>query len=214
MKKIALIAASAAALFAAPAMAQVGTNLIVNGNFENGSTGFTIAPGTDISIGSGADYVACCSATGSAAAIANHFAVFGGGNATNVSTLSQSFATMAGQAYQLSFDSAVFGSGSQSVTFALTGGIIGTGTVTSSAVTNLNTALQNHTYNFTAIGGLTTLSFTSAPQVGTNVDAVIDNVSVAAVPEPAAWAMMIVGMGAIGFAMRRRKVATRVSYAA
>ena len=36
----------------------------------------------------------------------------------------------------------------------------------------------------------------------------------AAVPEPASWAMMILGMGAIGYAMRRRKVATRVSYAA
>lgn len=38
---------------------------------------------------------------------------------------------------------------------------------------------------------------------------------VAAVPEPATWAMMILGMGAVGFAMRRRqKVTTRVSYAA
>lgn len=36
----------------------------------------------------------------------------------------------------------------------------------------------------------------------------------AAVPEPATWAMMILGMGLIGFAMRRRqKVTTRISYA-
>ena len=36
-----------------------------------------------------------------------------------------------------------------------------------------------------------------------------------AVPEPAAWAMMILGMGAVGFAMRRQnKVVTRVSYTA
>ncbi len=35
-----------------------------------------------------------------------------------------------------------------------------------------------------------------------------------AVPEPASWAMMILGMGAVGFAMRRRRVATtRLSYA-
>ncbi len=38
--------------------------------------------------------------------------------------------------------------------------------------------------------------------------------AVSAVPENATWAMMILGMGAIGFAMRRRKVATRVAYAA
>ena len=37
---------------------------------------------------------------------------------------------------------------------------------------------------------------------------------VGAVPEPASWAMMILGMGAIGFAMRRQKVTTQVSYAA
>ena len=36
----------------------------------------------------------------------------------------------------------------------------------------------------------------------------------AAVPEPAAWALMIVGFGGIGFGMRyRRRVAARVSYA-
>ncbi|WP_010544475.1 FxDxF family PEP-CTERM protein [Sphingomonas elodea] len=35
------------------------------------------------------------------------------------------------------------------------------------------------------------------------------------VPEPASWGMMIVGMGGIGFAMRRRRAtSTRVSYAA
>lgn len=36
----------------------------------------------------------------------------------------------------------------------------------------------------------------------------------AAVPEPSTWAMMILGMGAIGFAMRRQRVAMRVTYAA
>lgn len=42
----------------------------------------------------------------------------------------------------------------------------------------------------------------------------ISPVAVAAVPEPATWAMMLVGFGGIGFAMRRRsKVRTTVSYA-
>jgi hypothetical protein len=35
----------------------------------------------------------------------------------------------------------------------------------------------------------------------------IDNLAVHGVPEPASWAMMIVGFGAIGFAMRRRNQA-------
>ena len=34
-----------------------------------------------------------------------------------------------------------------------------------------------------------------------------------AVPEPATWAMMIVGFGAVGYSMRRRKANVRVSYA-
>lgn len=34
-----------------------------------------------------------------------------------------------------------------------------------------------------------------------------------AVPEPATWAMLILGMGAVGCMMRRRKVATQVFYA-
>jgi len=34
-----------------------------------------------------------------------------------------------------------------------------------------------------------------------------------AVPEPATWAMLILGFGLVGAALRRRKVATRVSYA-
>ena len=37
---------------------------------------------------------------------------------------------------------------------------------------------------------------------------------VAAVPEPGTWAMMIVGLGLAGSAMRRRKATMRVSYAA
>lgn len=39
--------------------------------------------------------------------------------------------------------------------------------------------------------------------------------AVSAVPEPAVWAMMMIGLGAIGVALRRRqKVTTRVAYAA
>ena len=40
-------------------------------------------------------------------------------------------------------------------------------------------------------------------------------VAAAAVPEPAMWATMVLGLGAVGFAMRRRqRVTTRIAYAA
>jgi hypothetical protein len=38
------------------------------------------------------------------------------------------------------------------------------------------------------------------------------NFNVAAVPEPATWAMMIGGFGMVGGAMRRRRVSTKVSF--
>ena len=51
---------------------------------------------------------------------------------------------------------------------------------------------------------------------GTNDSFKLSSINVtAAVPEPATWAMMLVGCGSVGAAMRRRKskVATNVSYA-
>lgn len=46
------------------------------------------------------------------------------------------------------------------------------------------------------------------------VQLVISEVPGGAVPEPATWALMILGFGAVGFAMRRRQqVATTVRYA-
>jgi len=41
----------------------------------------------------------------------------------------------------------------------------------------------------------------------------ITTTTVGAVPEPSTWAMMIIGFGALGLAMRRRRVRTTVSYA-
>lgn len=47
------------------------------------------------------------------------------------------------------------------------------------------------------------------------VNASIENEALSAVPEPASWAMMILGMGAVGYMLRhRQKMTTRVSYVA
>ncbi|WP_426162912.1 choice-of-anchor C family protein [Sandarakinorhabdus sp. DWP1-3-1] len=61
------------------------------------------------------------------------------------------------------------------------------------------------TFNFTATSATTTLTFTSG--VDTAYGAAIDNVAITtltAVPEPASWAMLIAGLGLVGYAQRRR----------
>ncbi|MBN8808643.1 MAG: PEPxxWA-CTERM sorting domain-containing protein [Sphingomonas sp.] len=63
------------------------------------------------------------------------------------------------------------------------------------------------TQNFVAGGTSQTLSFLSnGTPNGLPPVALLDNVSLtAAVPEPASWALMIVGFGAMGYSLRRRR---------
>ena len=65
-----------------------------------------------------------------------------------------------------------------------------------------NMGWTKFTYNFVADDTSTTLAFNS--QNAGSWGAALDNVSVSAVPEPATWAMMLLGFGLIGGAMRRR----------
>lgn len=65
---------------------------------------------------------------------------------------------------------------------------------------------SNPTFNlgtFNLSGG-----FTAGPAVLT-----ISQAAVAAVPEPGTWAMMLLGFGAVGFAVRRRRSTVTVSHA-
>jgi len=66
-------------------------------------------------------------------------------------------------------------------------------------------------FAFTATGNQTLLSFSSGPNEGP-YGAVLDAVQVLSpgtqsggVPEPATWAMMLLGFGAVGFGLRKRK---------
>lgn len=70
---------------------------------------------------------------------------------------------------------------------------------------NNSSTFQTFTGRFTVSGmAPVTLSFAQDSGGDQYRGSILDNVSIAGVPEPTTWAMMILGFGAVGFAMRRR----------
>jgi choice-of-anchor C domain-containing protein len=128
------------------------------------------------------------------------------GNANG--SIAQTFDTVAGQAYLVNFwlagnpdggpaakiaISSADGSQLQSNTFTVTG-----------ANSHTNMGWAAYTYQFTAATNATTLSFASA--TNTAFGPALDNVSVSlAVPEPTSWALMLIGFGGLGAALRRQR---------
>jgi hypothetical protein len=68
---------------------------------------------------------------------------------------------------------------------------------------NPSTTLIDGTYVFTAAGSVAALRF--AGNGSSNFGAALDNINVAAIPEPHEWAMMLAGLGLVGWAARRRR---------
>lgn len=196
LKISALAVATALSIVSAPAFA---ANLVTNGDFETGSlSGWTVAGGGSFPWGpttSGPVSGTFAATTGCVGAACTTI-----GSAGRMS-LGQTLATTAGDIYTLSFD------------FAGMGGVNGLNVLWNGAsiftlFNDLNVALTTYTVTgLVGAGGGSTLEFLGRQDPGFNR---LDNVSVdlavpAAVPEPATWAMMLVGFGAIGAAMRRRR---------
>jgi hypothetical protein len=201
-------------LFSGPASA----NVIVNGNFDglgavtaNGwalpGAPWVVSPGQEIADLTGADYIPCCGASGTPAELANHFASFGPGDQNNVSTLTQTF-TLAGGVYALTFDAGAFGGGTQVLDADVyaTGGAIPLASiaVTTVADNNLATIFNPYQLDFAATGGGSYYVSFNAVGPGVSIDPVLDNVAVNAVPEPATWAMMLLGFAGLGLAGYRK----------
>ena len=106
---------------------------------------------------------------------------------------------VSGQEYQVSF---LYGgnmqaSGSGSRAFTVTAG------GSASSFDNPSQSLQSGALVFVA--GAATNPLTFASLVTGNAGAVIDDITVAAIPEPHEWAMMLAGLGLVSWAARRRR---------
>jgi hypothetical protein len=212
-KRLRRVLAMAAATAAMGAAAQASAaELITNGGFEAG--GGSLAGWTVTLTGAGnadvltaADYHPCCGTVGSEPAYSgNHFVEFGDGNVTGTQTVSQTFNTLAGHTYVISFDLGAFGAGTEPVAFQV--GLFSDG-LNAVANNNNDTTFLHQSYTLVSTGGLKTISFsvTSFPD---NIDPILDNVSVVGdavrggVPEPGVWALMLTGFAGAGAALRRR----------
>jgi choice-of-anchor C domain-containing protein len=211
MKLISLAIASAAAALSVNA----GAVTLINGGFETGApTGeFTtappvIVPGWDVTAGT-VDHIGTYWTNNGGSAGSIDLA------GSSPGTLAQTFATVAGQAYRVTFFIAGNnggGSAIKSLNVLATGGSTANYAFDTTGFGRTNMGWSERFYNFRASGSSSTLSF-AAGSDSSFFGPALDDVSIAAVPEPTTWAMMILGFAVVGGAMRRRKTAVRVTYA-
>ena len=131
-------------------------------------------------------------------------------NGWTAGAISQSFATVLGQIYNVSFAFSRNVYGPQTSTADVSAG----GTVLSVIAENdgsfgspANMIWKSGGFAFLGTGNTESIRLTATN--GGNAGVFFDNISVstAAVLEPAAWAMMITGFGIVGSLLRRRRIA-------
>jgi hypothetical protein len=214
MSRILFAAVVAAGIFTS----SVRANLIINGDFETGTFApwiYDPGPMNDLTVVAPVPWFGA----GSHAANGNFLVAFNAGNTPPGGKLSQTFSTTAGTEYTVQYD---YGTTTVLPETAdhqdLVVSVLGNNGITvlnsqTATASNPPSALTTFSFTFIADGSLATLQFFDPlTNQSFDLDGVLDNVSVEAIPEPASMALAGIGTAVIaGYALRRRKNRDKVA---
>lgn len=204
------LAIAASLLLSATLPSAAGAAIIINGGFEDGPY-----PGSFTEVGTGGTIGAWTVTSGSVDHIGSYWMAGEGGRSIDLSgrgagTISQILSTVAGSSYLVDFLLSVNPGGyTTSDILEVAAGAAPAMRYTFNGAPNSVTDMgwERRSYVFTATDATTALSFRSLNF--SNAGPALDDVRVsdiaAAVPETSTWAMMIIGMGAVGYSLRRRR---------
>ena len=183
---------------------------VVNGGFEMG-TNPNVGPGF-LTLATGSTDITGWTVTGGSVDYIGGYWQAQGGSSRSVDLAGTSLGTIEqlltgltiGQTYEVSFWT--------SKNPDLPGNPLRTGTATAGGTTYMfsysspnsraNMNWMRDSYRFTATSTSTSLAFAADASAGCCFGPALDTVGIAAVPEPATWAMMIGGFGLVGGALR------------
>ena len=184
-------------VFSVPASAAV----VFTENFESGSGVFTLTGNVSVSTNEAYQtFAGGVNNTGT-----GQFLSFASGQTADNGIAFTSPGLISGNQYSVSFLYGSFGQSNltQSLDVFINGSLVDTIT-TISSTNDLSLVFKSYTYAFTA-GATPEIRFEDSSGVTNNVDGLLDQVTVASIPEPSTWAMMILGFAGVGFMAYRRR---------